>query len=160
MNSSSPAMELDPKYDDYDYPTTAPVAAPGHPGHLKPEEQAQVHQLRLLLEAEGYTKRLDTLTLVCDEPENLDWGGGFVWAWVGYRGQELDRMLFQPPVILDWPSRVIFKGPGTSCFARDADALVFSCGSFARESLMSWRLRRCMHISTPGQRYFCSALLL
>ena len=57
-------MELDPKYDDYDFPTTAPVAAPGHPGHLKPEEQAQVHQLRMLLEAEGYTKRLDTLTLV------------------------------------------------------------------------------------------------
>lgn len=57
-------MELDPKYDDYDFPTTAPVAAPGHPGHLKPEEQAQVHQLRMLLEAEGFTKRLDTLTLL------------------------------------------------------------------------------------------------
>lgn len=57
-------MELDPKYDDYDFPTKAPVEAPGHPGHLKPEEQAQVHQLRLLLEAEGFTKRLDTLTLV------------------------------------------------------------------------------------------------
>lgn len=57
-------MELDPKYDDYDFPTTAPVAAPGHPGHLKPAEQAQVHQLRMLLEAEGCTKRLDTLTLV------------------------------------------------------------------------------------------------
>ncbi|KEZ43136.1 hypothetical protein SAPIO_CDS5027 [Scedosporium apiospermum] len=57
-------MELDPKYDDYDFPTTAPTPAPGHPGHLKPEEQAQVHQLRMLLEAEGYTKRLDTLTLL------------------------------------------------------------------------------------------------
>ncbi|CAI4220029.1 unnamed protein product [Parascedosporium putredinis] len=57
-------MELDPKYDDYDFPTVAPVAAPGHPGHLKPEEQAQVHQLRMLLEAAGYTKRLDTLTLL------------------------------------------------------------------------------------------------
>lgn len=57
-------MELDPKYDDYDFPTKAPVEAPGHPGYLKPEEQAQLHQLRLMLEAEGYTKRLDTLTLV------------------------------------------------------------------------------------------------
>lgn len=57
-------MELDPKYDHYDFPTTAPVEAPGHPGHLKPAEQAQVHQLRMLLEAEGFTKRLDTITLV------------------------------------------------------------------------------------------------
>lgn len=57
-------MELDPKYDHYDYPTTAPVEAPGHPGHLKPAEVAQVHQLRMLLETEGFTKRLDTLTLV------------------------------------------------------------------------------------------------
>lgn len=57
-------MELDPKYDDYDFPTTSPEAQPGHPGHLKPEQQAQVHQLRLMLESEGYTKRLDTLTLV------------------------------------------------------------------------------------------------
>lgn len=58
-------MELDPKYDDYDYPTTAPVAQEGHPGHLTPQQQAQVSQLRLMLESEGYTKRLDTLTLVC-----------------------------------------------------------------------------------------------
>lgn len=57
-------MELDPKYDHYDFPTTAPVAAPGHPGHLTPAEQAQVHQLRMLLETEGCTKRLDTLTLL------------------------------------------------------------------------------------------------
>jgi hypothetical protein len=58
-------LELDPKYDDYDYPTTAPVPQNGHPGYLTPQQQAQVHQLRLLLEAEGYTERLDTLTLVC-----------------------------------------------------------------------------------------------
>lgn len=57
-------MELNPKYDHYDFPTTAPVAKPGHPGHLTEAQQAQVHQLRMLLEAEGYTKRLDTLTLV------------------------------------------------------------------------------------------------
>ncbi|SPO04434.1 probable phosphatidylinositol/phosphatidylcholine transfer protein SEC14 [Cephalotrichum gorgonifer] len=57
-------MELDPKYDHYDFPTKAPIEAPGHPGYLKPEEQAQVAQLRMMLEAEGFTKRLDTLTLL------------------------------------------------------------------------------------------------
>jgi hypothetical protein len=58
-------MELDPKYDDYDFPTTAPIPQSGHPGHLTPEQQAQVHQFRMMLEAQGFTKRLDTLTLVC-----------------------------------------------------------------------------------------------
>jgi len=57
-------MELDPKYDDYDFPVTAPVFQNGHPGHLTTAQQAQVHQLRMMLEAQGYTKRLDTLTLV------------------------------------------------------------------------------------------------
>ncbi|TDZ34979.1 Sec14 cytosolic factor [Colletotrichum spinosum] len=57
-------QELDPKYDQYDYPTVAPTAQTGHPGHLTPEQLAQVHQLRLTLESEGYTKRLDTLTLL------------------------------------------------------------------------------------------------
>ena len=57
-------MELDPKYDDYDFPVVAPVFQNGHPGHLTAAQQAQVHQLRLMLEAQGYTKRLDTLTLV------------------------------------------------------------------------------------------------
>lgn len=78
-------MDLDPKYDDYDFPTKAPVEAPGHPGHLKPEEQAQVHQLRLLLEAEGFTKRLDTLTLVGLQMARLDWAlrGFFLLTVVG-----------------------------------------------------------------------------
>ncbi len=62
-------MELDPKYDDYDFPTTAPVKQNGHPGHLTEAQQAQVHQLRMLLESEGYTKRLDTLTLVSHSPK-------------------------------------------------------------------------------------------
>lgn len=57
-------QELDPKYDQYDYPTVAPTAANGHPGHLTPEQKAQVAQLRLMLESDGYDKRLDTLTLV------------------------------------------------------------------------------------------------
>ncbi|CAI6339002.1 unnamed protein product [Periconia digitata] len=57
-------LKLDPKYDDYDFPTTAPVAQNGHPGHTTPEQDAQVHQLRSMLEAEGYTKNLDTLTML------------------------------------------------------------------------------------------------
>ncbi|KAK0649405.1 CRAL-TRIO domain-containing protein [Cercophora newfieldiana] len=57
-------FELDPKYDDYDYPTKAPVQQNGHPGYLTELQQAQVFQLRMLLETEGYTKRLDTITLL------------------------------------------------------------------------------------------------
>lgn len=57
-------LELDPKYDDYDFPTVAPVAANGHPGHLTAAQQAQVSQLRMMLESQGYTDRLDTLTLL------------------------------------------------------------------------------------------------
>ena len=64
MASENPNMTLDPKYDDYDYPTTAPTKQSGHPGHLTPEQEAQVHQLRMMLEQRGYTERLDTLTLV------------------------------------------------------------------------------------------------
>ncbi|KAH9904465.1 CRAL-TRIO domain-containing protein [Xylariomycetidae sp. FL2044] len=60
----NPTMELDAKYDHYDFPTTAPESKPGHPGHLSEGQQAQVHQLRLMLESEGYTKRLDTLSLL------------------------------------------------------------------------------------------------
>lgn len=57
-------LNLDPKYDDYDYPTTAPTPQNGHPGHTTPEQDAQVQQLRMMLEQAGYTKNLDTLTLV------------------------------------------------------------------------------------------------
>ncbi|KAK8030687.1 Sec14 cytosolic factor [Apiospora arundinis] len=64
MATENPTMTLNAKYDDYDFPTTAPEGRPGHPGHLTSEQQAQVDQLRLLLEAEGFTDRLDTLTLL------------------------------------------------------------------------------------------------
>jgi len=57
-------MELDPKYDDYDFPTTAPTPQPGHPGHTTKEQDAAVFQLRTLLEQAGYTKRLDTILLL------------------------------------------------------------------------------------------------
>lgn len=57
-------MDLDPKYDHYDFPTTAPESKPGHPGHTTKEQDAAVHQLRMLLEQQGYNKRLDTLTML------------------------------------------------------------------------------------------------
>ena len=64
MASETPHLTLDPKYDDYDYPTVAPIQQNGHPGYLTPEQEAQVYLLRMKLEQEGYTERLDTLTLV------------------------------------------------------------------------------------------------
>jgi hypothetical protein len=64
MAADTPTMSLDPKYDHYDFPTTSPNKQSGHPGHTTPEQDAQVHQLRMKLEAAGYTERLDTLTLV------------------------------------------------------------------------------------------------
>lgn len=63
-NPANPEMKLDPKYDDYDYPTTAPTPQPGHPGHTTPEQDAQVFQLRSMLEAAGCTERLDTLSML------------------------------------------------------------------------------------------------
>lgn len=65
MTAENPHMELDPKYDNYDFPTTSPNKQSGHPGHTTPEQDAQVFQLRMMLEQAGYTERLDTLTLVC-----------------------------------------------------------------------------------------------
>lgn len=59
-----PHIDLDPKYDDYDFPTTAPVKRDGHPGYLTKQQEAQVFQLRMKLEQDGYKDRLDTLTLV------------------------------------------------------------------------------------------------
>lgn len=67
MAAAAPTTELklDPKYDDYDYPTVSPTAQSGHPGHTTPEQDAKLAQLRAALEQAGYTKNLDTLTLVC-----------------------------------------------------------------------------------------------
>ena len=55
---------LDPKYDQYNFPTTAPEVKSGHPGHTTKEQDAAVHQLRMALEQAGYTDRLDTLTML------------------------------------------------------------------------------------------------
>lgn len=57
-------VELDPKYDHYDFPVDAPVPVSGHSGWTTKEQDAQVHQLRAMLEQEGYTDNLDTLTMV------------------------------------------------------------------------------------------------
>lgn len=56
-------LKTDPKYDDFDYPTTSPNAQSGHPGHTTPEQDAQIFQLRTQLEQAGYKERLDTLTM-------------------------------------------------------------------------------------------------
>lgn len=58
-------MDIDAKYDHYDFPYEAKEKQDGHAGHLTEAQIAQVHQLRMMLEAEGLTDRLDTLTLVC-----------------------------------------------------------------------------------------------
>jgi hypothetical protein len=64
MATATRELELDPKYDDYDFPVVSPNTQPGHPGHTTPQQDAQVFQLRSMLEQEGYKLRLDTLTLV------------------------------------------------------------------------------------------------
>jgi hypothetical protein len=61
---AEPTLKLDPQYDQYDFPYISPNTASGHPGHTTPEQDAQVSQLRMKLEAAGYKDRLDTLTLV------------------------------------------------------------------------------------------------
>lgn len=57
-------MKLDPKYDDYDFPTTSATNQSGHPGHTTPEQDAAVYQLRMMLEQQDFHENLDTLTLV------------------------------------------------------------------------------------------------
>lgn len=69
----TPAPELDEKYDNFAkvHPTVVPISDPklaekGYSGHLNEMQKAQLFQLRSVLEADGYTKELDTLTMVCD----------------------------------------------------------------------------------------------
>ncbi|KAJ5046497.1 uncharacterized protein L3040_003740 [Drepanopeziza brunnea f. sp. 'multigermtubi'] len=57
-------LKLDSKYDDYDFPIVSATNQTGHPGHTTPEQEASLYQLRMKLEAAGYTERLDTLTLL------------------------------------------------------------------------------------------------
>jgi hypothetical protein len=67
-------IQLDPKYDNdiAEFPTVAPTPQSGHPGHTTPEQDAKVFQLRSQLEQMGYTKNMDTLTMVCCWPSKLD----------------------------------------------------------------------------------------
>ncbi|PHH82265.1 hypothetical protein CDD82_6514 [Ophiocordyceps australis] len=57
-------MDISEKHDDYDFPHTAANPDSGHAGNLSTDQIAKVHQLRMMLEAEGYTSRLDTLTML------------------------------------------------------------------------------------------------
>ena len=57
-------VPLDEKYDHYDFPTKSATQQSGHPGHTTEEQDAKVHQLRMMLEQQGCKDRLDTLTLV------------------------------------------------------------------------------------------------
>jgi hypothetical protein len=69
MASEPRKLEIDPKYDDYDFPTVSPNNQSGHPGHTTPQQDAQVFQLRAMLEQAGCKKRLDTLTMVWRIPK-------------------------------------------------------------------------------------------
>ncbi|ORX94460.1 CRAL-TRIO domain-containing protein [Clohesyomyces aquaticus] len=63
-DKNEPHQQLDPKYDHYEYPTIAPAPQPGHPGYTTPEQDAQVSQLRMMLEQGGFNDNLDTLTML------------------------------------------------------------------------------------------------
>ncbi|KAI8633523.1 CRAL-TRIO domain-containing protein [Xylariaceae sp. FL1651] len=63
-DTKADSMKLDPKYDNFDFPTTSVETREGHPGHLSEAQQAQVNQLRMMLESEGYKQHLDTLSLL------------------------------------------------------------------------------------------------
>ncbi|KAJ6004266.1 Sec14 cytosolic factor [Penicillium canescens] len=58
------SLPLDLKYDQYDFPITSLEPKTGHLGHTTLEQDVKIYQLRTMLEQEGYTKRLDTLTLL------------------------------------------------------------------------------------------------
>lgn len=57
-------MELVSAYDHYDYPTVDPDESEGHIGHLTSAQQVKLQELRSALVQEGFTSRLDTLTMV------------------------------------------------------------------------------------------------
>lgn len=75
MAATTHELKTDPKYDHYDFPTIAPTAQSGHPGHTTEQQDAQVSQLRMMLEQAGYTERLDTLTLVRTPSWTPSWTG-------------------------------------------------------------------------------------
>ncbi|PWW78417.1 hypothetical protein C7212DRAFT_293415 [Tuber magnatum] len=62
--SSSTSADSASGYDHYTFPTTNSESGEGHPGHTTPEQDAKVLELRGDLEKEGYTERLDTLSML------------------------------------------------------------------------------------------------
>lgn len=56
--------KLDATYDHYDFPIVAPAPQSGHSGYTTEQQDAQVSQLRMMLESDGFKENLDTLTLV------------------------------------------------------------------------------------------------
>ncbi|KAI9670209.1 MAG: cytosolic factor, phosphatidylinositol/phosphatidylcholine transfer protein [Alyxoria varia] len=57
-------VPLDAKYDNYDHPVESIAQQSGHPGFTTEQQDAQLAQLRMMLESAGYKERLDTLTLL------------------------------------------------------------------------------------------------
>lgn len=70
MSATHGTTDFDPKYDHYTYPVVSLNESSGHPGFTDAIQNAKVYQLRSELEREGYTERLDTITLV-GRPESL-----------------------------------------------------------------------------------------
>ncbi|KAG0130814.1 CRAL-TRIO domain-containing protein [Tuber indicum] len=64
LDSTTPTTDSTSKYDHYTFPTTNSESGEGHPGHTTPEQDAKVLELRNGLEKEGYTERLDTLSML------------------------------------------------------------------------------------------------
>lgn len=56
--------KLDATHDHYDFPIVAPAPQSGHSGYTTEQQDAQVSQLRMMLESDGFKENLDTLTLV------------------------------------------------------------------------------------------------
>ncbi|TID14263.1 CRAL-TRIO domain-containing protein [Venturia nashicola] len=56
--------KVDATYDHYDFPIIAPAPQNGHSGYTTEQQDAQVSQLRMMLESEGVKENLDTLTLL------------------------------------------------------------------------------------------------
>lgn len=126
-DTKSGTTDLDPKYDHYDYPTVAAAPQTGHAGFTTPEQNAQVFQLRAMLEQAGCTERLDTLRLVC----------------------MLCRVIHRVSVILHM--RTAALGVGEAAWNRllrnieaDTDNGAFSYASSGPESSTRSYLRRCM----------------
>jgi len=64
MSLTQHEPKLDATYDHFDFPIIAAAPQNGHSGYTTETQDAQVSQLRMMLESEGFKENLDTLTLV------------------------------------------------------------------------------------------------